>query len=255
MARGIVTRGVARGVAARADAAARSRSSHGSRILSATSEPAVSAAAQDFLKAILELERSDGKATTNGLAERLAVSAPTVTAMAKRLDEAGLVKRAPYRGVTLTERGRLVALEVLRHHRLLERYLVDTLGMPLDEVHGEADRLEHVLSEALEQRIDEALGYPTHDPHGDPIPDRELRLAPQGDRRTIADLGPGERATVATVPDHDPALLRYLGELGLVPSSELTAVAAAPFDGPVTLETASGRHAVSRELAASIGVD
>jgi DtxR family Mn-dependent transcriptional regulator len=210
-------------------------------------------AAEDFLKVTLELERETGKATTNDLADRLAVSPPTVTAMAKKLDEAGLVERAPYRGVRLSERGRLVALEVLRHHRLLEQYLVETLGMPLDEVHDEADRLEHVLSEALEERIDQALGYPTHDPHGDPIPDRQLRLAEVGER-TLASLAEGERSTVTRVPDRDAELLRYLAELGLVPGSGVEVVLQAPFGGPVTVRSDGSDHAIGRDLAGAIGV-
>jgi DtxR family Mn-dependent transcriptional regulator len=214
---------------------------------------ALTTAAEDFLKVTLEFERSDGKATTSGLAARLRVSAPTVTVMAKKLDEAGLVRRAPYRGVTLTERGRLVALEVLRHHRLLERYLVETLGMPLDEVHVEADRLEHVLSEALEERIDKALGFPTLDPHGDPIPDRELRLV-EVVGRSLASLEPGERSVVIRIPDRDGELLRYLAQLELVPGSEVEVVIQAPFGGPVTLRGPGGEHAITRELAASIAV-
>lgn len=210
-------------------------------------------AAEDFLKAALELERAEGKATTNGLAARLGVTAPTVSQMAKKLDEQALVRRAPYRGVTLTERGRLVALEVLRHHRLLERYLVETLGVPLDEVHVEADRLEHVLSEALEERIDEALGFPTHDPHGDPIPDRELRLAePTG--RSLASLVAGEHSTVTRVPDGDAALLRYLAMLELVPGADVEVVLHAPFGGPVTIRAGGADHAIARELAGAIGV-
>ena len=153
----------------------------------------------------------------------------------------------------LTPRGRLIALEVLRHHRLLERYLADTLGMPLDEVHAEADRLEHVISEQLEARIDEALGFPTLDPHGDPIPDRELRLV-AAERRALLDLEPGERGVVARVPDGDPALLRYLGELALVPGSDVELDSLAPFGGPASVRTASGTHAIARELAAAIGV-
>jgi DtxR family Mn-dependent transcriptional regulator len=137
----------------------------------------LTSAVEDYLKAIYALEAEGQRATTSALAERMQVSAPSATAMMKRLAEIGLVERAPYRGVVLTERGRLCALEVLRHHRLLELYLADSLGMSLDEVHAEADRLEHVLSEELEARIDAALGFPTHDPHGAPIPDRTLRIA------------------------------------------------------------------------------
>jgi DtxR family transcriptional regulator, Mn-dependent transcriptional regulator len=194
------------------------------------------------------------RVSTSALAERMEVTAPSATAMAKRLAQMGLVERVPYRGLALTTEGRRVALELLRHHRLIERYLSDTLGLPLDAVHDEADRLEHALSEELEARIDERLGFPTHDPHGDPIPDRDLQLAPPAERRSIVELDPGEQATVAAVPDRDAGLLRYLAELGLVPRSVVTAVSAAPFGGPVTLETSSGRHAISRELAAQIAV-
>ncbi|MGI8974434.1 MAG: metal-dependent transcriptional regulator [Gaiella sp.] len=210
-------------------------------------------AAEDFLKATFELERDEGRATTNGLAVRLGVSAPTVTVMAKKLDELQLVERTPYRGLTLTRRGRLVALEVVRHHRLLERYLVETLGMSLDEVHIEAERLEHVLSEELEQRIDEALGFPTHDPHGDPIPTRELELA-EGLERSLASLEPGDQTTVTRVPDRDGELLRYLAELELLPGARVEVVLQAPFGGPVTVRSGGREHALARELAASIGV-
>jgi DtxR family Mn-dependent transcriptional regulator len=214
----------------------------------------LSPACQDYLRAIYVLAAQGGLVTTSALAGRMGVTAPSATAMAKRLAAMGLVERVPYHGLSLTDDGRRAALELLRHHRLLERYLADTLGLPLDAVHDEADRLEHALSEELEALIDERLGFPSHDPHGDPIPDRELRLAPAAEARTVVELLPGERATVIAVPDSDPALLRYLAELGLVPAREVTAVAAAPFDGPVTLDTPSGRHAISRELAGRIGV-
>ena len=197
-------------------------------------------AVQDYLKAIYALETAGERVTTSALASRMGVSAPSATAMTKRLAELGLVERAPYRGVALTEQGRLGALEVLRHHRLLERYLVDRLGLSLDEVHVEADRLEHALSEELEAKIDAELGFPTHDPHGDPIPDRELRVE-HGGGRTLLDLVPGDRATVSRVPDGDPELLRYLAELGLVPGSDVEVVSAAPFGGPVTVRTDARR--------------
>ena len=205
-------------------------------------------AVQDYLKAIYGLESSGARVTTSALAKRMGVSAPSATAMTKRLDELGLVERVPHRGVALTEQGRLGALEVLRHHRLLERYLVDRLGLSLDEVHAEAELLEHALSEELEAKIDAELGFPTHDPHGDPIPDRELRLV-HDERRTLLDLEPGARGSIARVPDGDSELLRYLGELGLVPEASIEMVAHAPFGGPVTVRTASGDHAISRELA------
>jgi DtxR family Mn-dependent transcriptional regulator len=187
------------------------------------------------------------------LALRLGVSVPSATQMTKRLAELGLVERAPYRRLTLTGAGRSAALTVLRRHRLLERYLSDRLQVPLDEVHDEAERLEHALSPALEARIDEALGFPSLDPHGDPIPNGELQLdVPAG--RTVADLEEGERATVAHVPDRDAALLSYLVELGLVPGSVVALVGHAPFGGPTTVRTDSGEHAIGRELASAVGV-
>ena len=205
-------------------------------------------AVQDYLKAIYALESSEERVTTSALAGRMGVSAPSATAMAKRLAELGLVERAAYRGVALTDDGRRGALEVIRHHRLLERYLVDRLGVSLDQVHAEAELLEHALSEELEAKIDAELGYPTHDPHGDPIPDSELRVA-HGQARTLIDLEPGDRVTIARVPDGDPELLRYLDELGLVPGSEVELVSFAPFAGPVTVRTGTGEYAISRELA------
>jgi DtxR family transcriptional regulator, Mn-dependent transcriptional regulator len=220
--------------------------------MSATSEFTV--AVQDYLKAIYALESTRERVTTSALASRMGVSAPSATAMAKRLAELGLVERAPYRGVVLTADGRRSALEITRHHRLLERYLADRLGLSLDEVHAEADRLEHALSEELEAKIDAELGYPTHDPHGDPIPDSELRMDIERSR-TLVDLEPDEEARVSRVPDEDSELLRYLTELGLVPGSPVEMVAQAPFSGPVTLRTGSGEHAISRELADRIGVD
>jgi DtxR family Mn-dependent transcriptional regulator len=205
-------------------------------------------AVQDYLKAIYALESAGERVTTSALATRMRVSAPSATAMTKRLAELGLVERAPYKGVALTDTGRRGALEVMRHHRLLERYLADRLGLALDEVHAEAELLEHALTEELEAKIDAELGYPTHDPHGDPIPDRELNL--EGERaRTLFDLVPGESAAVSRVPDGDPELLRYLTELGLVPGSEVEVVILAPFGGPVTVRTESGEHAIARELA------
>jgi DtxR family transcriptional regulator, Mn-dependent transcriptional regulator len=205
-------------------------------------------AVQDYLKAIYVLESVGERVTTSALAARMGVSAPSATAMTKRLAELGLAERAPYRGVALTEEGRRGALEVLRHHRLLERYLVDRLGLSLDEVHAEAELLEHALTEELEAKIDAELGFPTHDPHGDPIPDRDLRVS-TGRDRTLVDLEPGEPASVSRVPDGDPELLRYLAELGLVPGSVVEVVAHAPFAGPVTVRTDRGDHAISRELA------
>ena len=146
-----------------------------------TPRPATSNAVQDYAKAIYALQRQgDDQVTNNALAERLGVSAASASGMVKKLDSLGLVTHEPYRGVRLTAAGERIALEVVRHHRLLELYLAETLGIGVDAVHEEADRLEHALSEELEGRIDRALGFPTHDPHGDPIPDANLQWPEEG---------------------------------------------------------------------------
>jgi len=210
-------------------------------------------ATQDYVKEIYKLRLEGKRATTSAIAERMNVRPPSVTAMVKRLSALGLAEHAPYRGVELTPAGERVALEVIRHHRLLELYLAEALGLSLDEVHSEADRLEHALSEELEARIDLALGYPTHDPHGDPIPDADLKL----DRkrlRTLASLEPGDEATIQRVPDGDDELLRYLAKLALVPGKKVKLRAAEPFGGPLTVRVGKAEHAISRELAGGIGV-
>jgi len=213
----------------------------------------LSAAIQDYLKEIYKLQARGGRATTSAIARALAVAPSSATSMLKKLAALGLVEHARYRGVLLTETGERVALEVTRHHRLLEQYLAETLGLSIDLVHAEADRLEHALSEDLEARIDARLGFPTHDPHGDPIPDRQLRLE-QLSPRAIVDLEPGERATVMRVPGGDPPLLRYLTDLALVPGKPIELAFLAPFGGPATVRSSTGEHAISRELAAAIGV-
>ncbi len=208
---------------------------------------------QDYVKEIYKLRLEGKRATTSAIAERMGVRPPSVTAMVKRLSALGLAEHAPYRGVELTPAGERVALEIIRHHRLLELYLTQALGLSLDEVHSEADRLEHALSEELEARIDRSLGYPTHDPHGDPIPDAALRL----DRkrlRTLASLEPGDEATIERVPDGDDELLRYLAKLALVPGKKVKLRSAEPFGGPLTVRVGKAEHAISRELAGGIGV-
>jgi DtxR family transcriptional regulator, Mn-dependent transcriptional regulator len=210
-------------------------------------------AIQDYLKEIYKLEAAGRRATTSALAEVLEISSPSVTAMLKKLATLGLVKHERYRGATLTEQGERVALEVIRHHRLIEQYLVETLGIPIDAVHVEADRLEHALSEELEAHIDRTLGFPTRDPHGDPIPGPDLKLE-RADLTPLSALEPGAKATVERVPDGNGELLRYLSELKLVPGSRLQMRELAPFDGPVTVRVAGADHAISRELAGQIAV-
>ena len=213
----------------------------------------LSEAIQDYLKEIYKLQSGGERATTSAIAKRLAVAPSSATSMLKKLAALGLAEHAPYRGVELTEAGRQIALEVIRHHRLLEQYLAETLGVGIDAVHAEADRLEHVLSEELEARIDQALGYPTHDPHGDPIPDAKLKVD-RSRLRSLDALEPGEEATVRRVPDGDAALLRYLTELALIPGRRVKMGRCAPFGGPVTVSVGGGEHAISRELAGQIGV-
>ena len=213
----------------------------------------LSDATQDYLKEIHKLRLEGRKATTSAIANRLGVRPPSATAMVKKLAALGLAEHAPYRGVELTPAGERVALEVIRHHRLLEQYLAQALGLSLDEVHTEADRLEHALSEELEARIDRSLGFPTHDPHGDPIPDRDLKLD-RSRLKTLASLEPGDEAVVQRVPDGDEALLRYLKSLALVPGRKVKVRRAEPFGGPLTVRIGKADHAISRELAAGIGV-
>src|SRR5215211_3230667 len=181
------------------------------------------------------------------------VTPASATSMLKKLAALGLVEHEPYRGARLTPAGERVAIEMIRHHRLLEEYLSKTLGLPLDAVHAEADRLEHALSEELEAVIDRTLGYPTYDPHGDPIPDADLNVAAQ-DLTPLAALDVGTKATVSRVPDGDGELLRYLAKLKLTPGSRLEVRESAPFDGPVTVRVGGADHAISRELAAQIAV-
>jgi DtxR family transcriptional regulator, Mn-dependent transcriptional regulator len=217
------------------------------------SKSGLSVAIQDYLKEIYKIQATGERATTTAIARRMGVAPSSATSMVKKLAALGLAEHAPYRGIELSEAGTKIALEVIRHHRLLEQYLAETLGLTIDAVHAEADRLEHVLSEELEARIDEQLGYPTHDPHGDPIPDAGLNVDPS-QLRSLDALEPGEEATVRRVPDGDADLLRYLAELTLLPGRRVLMRKSEPFGGPLTVAVDGGEHAISRELAEQIGV-
>ena len=210
-------------------------------------------AIQDYVKEIYKLQAAGTRVTTSALAGRLGVSPPSATAMVKKLASLGLVEYERYRGARLTRKGEKVALEVIRHHRLLEQYLSQTLGLPIDALHDEADRLEHALSEELEAHIDRTLGFPTHDPHGDPIPGPDLKLV-LSQAMPLSALEPGAKATVSRVPDGDGELLRYLSDLKLTPGRRIEVREAAPFEGPLTVRVAGADHAISRELAARIAV-
>ncbi|NJN44172.1 MAG: metal-dependent transcriptional regulator [Anaerolineae bacterium] len=194
-------------------------------------------AIEDYLKAIYKLTALHGRAGTNDLAERLEVKPASVSGMIKKLSETEppLLEYEKHRGVVLTPEGEKVALEIIRHHRLLELYLHQMLGYPWDKVHDEADRLEHVISEEFEARIAEALGHPLHDPHGDPIPTVELTLPPSAST-PLSRLRPGNRATIRRVRDTDPDLLCYLEEHGLVPQIHLTVLEHSPFDDNLTIQ-------------------
>jgi DtxR family Mn-dependent transcriptional regulator len=195
---------------------------------------AISASVEDYAKAVYSLERRSGgnPVTTTALAERLGLTAGSVSAMVKRLAEIGLLDHSPYHGVQLTDAGRRVALEVLRHHRLLELFLAETLDLPWDQVHDEAEVLEHVLSEELEAAIAAKLGDPRVDPHGDPIPTADLQID-EGTTFSLDVLQPGQCGVFARVSDSDREMLRFLSTRGIAPGDRLEVVERQPFDGPM----------------------
>lgn len=192
---------------------------------------------EDYLKTIFEISKPSQRVSTNEIADALGVSAASVTGMLKKLSENNppLVAYQKHHGAVLTSAGEQVALEILRHHRLLEMYLVEKLGYDWDQVHQEADRLEHVISEDFEARIDQALGYPSHDPHGDPIPDLNLNL-PESPTLRLFDLECGDTAIVHRIGSEDSQLLRYLAELELFPKVKLTILDRSPFDENMRLK-------------------
>ncbi|HYN89757.1 MAG TPA: metal-dependent transcriptional regulator [Ardenticatenaceae bacterium] len=211
-------------------------------------------AMQDYLRTIYALGGHEVPVNTMALADALGKRPASITGMIKRLAELNLVTHEPYRGVVLTLAGAKVALEVLRHHRLIELYLAEALGFSWDEVHKEADRLEHHISEELEARIFAALGHPTIDPHGDPIPSYDGDLPPEAGEPMTA-LAGGDQAVVRRVLNQDGALLRYLAHLGLVPQAQVEVVQVAPADGPLTVRVNGDEHALAADLARQIVVD
>ena len=216
---------------------------------------ASSEAVEDYAKAIYALaQRGDGPVGTSEIAERLGVTPATATAMLKRLDERGLVRHRPYRGVTLTAQGERLALEVIRHHRLLEAYLSDVMGMPWDRVHEEAEVLEHYISEEFERLIAEKLGDPVIDPHGDPIPGPDLLVPDEEESLPLAEMREGAAATFTRVSDSDPRMLRYLADRGIRPGARIVLVERHPFDGPLEVEVAGERHALGAPLARAMRV-
>jgi DtxR family Mn-dependent transcriptional regulator len=214
----------------------------------------LSAAVQDYAKAIYTLETRDGAASTSALADRLEIRPASVSGMVRKLVALGLVEHEPYRGIRLTERGRAVALEVIRHHRLLELFLVESLGMGWEDVHVEAERLEHVLSEELEELIAAKLGDPSLDPHGDPIPSRELAIAAD-ESRMLYSLEPGESATFTRVSDAEPEMLRFLTDRGIAPGVHVEVLDRQPFEGPVYVRVGDEVHVLGATLARAMRVE
>ncbi len=209
---------------------------------------------EDYLKAIYALKKEVGKVVTTQLAERLEVKPASVTGMVRKLADMKLVTYKPYQGVALTKAGQKVALEVIRHHRLLELYLNEIMGLPWDKVHQEAEKLEHAISEELEDRIDQLLGHPTTDPHGSPIPSKAGKVNNSSSKK-LSEMKRGEKAKIAEVRDEDSELLRYVGELGLFPGKSFEVVNVAPYKGPMTLKIKSKKIIVGREAAKQILVN
>ena len=214
----------------------------------------LSAAVEDYVKAIYLLGSEDGSVSTTALAERLDVRPASVVGMVHKLVALQLAEHEPYRGVRLTGRGRAVALEVIRHHRLLELFLVESLGMGWDEVHAEAERLEHALSEELEELIAAKLGNPTLDPHGDPIPSRDLTIAADTSL-SLYTLEPGRQARFVRVSDENPEMLRFLSERGIAPGAQLELIERQPFDGPVYVRFDDQVHVLGATLARAMRVE
>lgn len=213
--------------------------------------PPLTGQAEDYLKAIYELEQSGEPAGTNDIAARLGIAAASVTGMIQRLARLGLVRAERYRGARLSDAGRGAALQLIRRHRIIESYLVQRLGFGWENVHEEAERLEHAASDELIAKMAESIGNPTADPHGAPIPSAsgevdETRL------ESIGDLAEGRSATVVRMSDRDPELLRYLDAMGIRPGARLRVESRAPFGGPITIEVGGARHAVGATAAARV---
>jgi DtxR family Mn-dependent transcriptional regulator len=204
---------------------------------------------QNYAKAIYHLQsREEGAVGTGAVAERLGVTPASASAMLKRLADEGLVSYTPYHGARLTGRGEQLALEVIRHHRLLELFLAEVLGMPWDRVHDEAEVLEHHISEELEELIAAKLGDPDRDPHGDPIPSRELDID-DDPSRALEEMGAGDEGVFVRVSDSDGAMLRYLADRGIHPGARVLIRAREPFGGPIRVEVDGAEHVLGGALA------
>lgn len=211
---------------------------------------------QDYLKHIYELTENGESASTNALAQKMNISAPSVTGMIQKLasEKPALVEYQKHQGVTLTREGRKAALEVIRHHRLLEAWLVQTLGYSWDEVHEEAERLEHVISEDFERRIAAAMGNPTRDPHGEPIPSADLKM-PADNTTPLSSLRPTQSAKIRRVDARDPDLLRHLDSLGLTPGTRIEIIEYSNFDNNLTIKVGKRVSIVGLKITSKIFVE
>ena len=206
---------------------------------------------EDYLKAIYIIQSEGGQATTKNIASALSVSAASVTNMFKRLAGLKLITHRSYQGAELTEAGTKIALEIIRHHRLLELYLKEMLGYSWDEVHDEAEHLEHHISEQFGDTIAELLNHPTHDPHGDPIPTKEGEV-PEMASLAIADAELNVKYIIGRVRDQEPELLRYLEKMGIIPGVEITVLEKTPFDGPVRITIEGDEKTIGNTIAKSV---
>lgn len=213
----------------------------------------LTAPVEDYLKAIYAIQQGGEAATTNALAERLELAPASVSGMVRRLATQGLLEHEPYRGARLTAAGRIAALRTLRRHRVLESYLATVLGVPWDDVHAEAEQLEHAASDTLIDRMAQALGDPLFDPHGAPIPSRDGTVD-ETRHATLADWPVGTRGTVMSVSDKDPVMLRYLGELELRPGATIVVQARAPFDGPIDVMVGESLRQIGPTAASAVRI-
>ena len=217
------------------------------------SEHAISQAMEDYLKAIYKLreENKQGAVSTSAMADDMKVAPASVTNMCKMLADLNLLTYEPYQGVKFTPAGEKLALEVVRHHRLIELYLAEALGVPWDQVHEEAEKMEHVISEDLEDRMAAALGDPQFDPHGAPIPSKTgVIIQLESDR--LVNMSTGDKLVVVEVDDDNPELLRHLGEKGLYPGTNIQLLDVAPFEGPLTLQVESEQQSLSYQVAKTV---
>lgn len=208
---------------------------------------------EDYLKAVYLIRERAGSVTTTAIATALSVTPASVTGMIKKLAELKLVRHTPYQGVELSKSGEKIALEIVRHHRLLELFLIEALGYSWDEVHAEADVLEHVISEEFEERVAARLGYPVVDPHGDQIPAKDGTITAVA-QQALLQLGIGCSATITRVSDRNSEMLRYAAELGLRPGARVTLIGAEPFGGSLRLKIGKTECTIGRELAAQVFV-